>query len=134
MSPVEWKNFPGLACPRVVSHDHVVPRDQDLEESGRPMAGAVAEQGSTRVQTELPRNPIGDECPGGMDVAATIEMGADRGQPAAECLGVDQILVDQVLTVRRRDVYRIMTGDDQPSDSLRRPRNKLSGPLQLRLR
>ena len=36
------------------------------------MAGAVAEQGCTRVQAELPRNPVGKERPGSMDMAATV--------------------------------------------------------------
>ena len=118
----------------MVIDDHVVLHHQDLEKPGWPQAGAVPQQGSTRVQTKLIRNPVGNERPGGMDMAAAVQVRADRGQPAGQRFGVDEVLADQVLTIRRWDLYRIMAGDDQPPDRSARPGNELSGQLQLRLR
>jgi hypothetical protein len=68
---------------------HIVLCHQNLEKSGWPAACEVAQQWSTRVQAELPRNPIGQECPGGMNMAAAVQMRADRGQPASERFRID---------------------------------------------
>jgi hypothetical protein len=108
-------------------HNHIVLHDNELEKSWWSAASRVAQQGSAGIQAKLLGNGFRLESPGRMNVAATVEMGANRGQPASQQVRVDQVLPDQLFTKRWRRMHRVMTSDDQASDRPAGPGDEISG-------
>src|SRR5262245_43016947 len=103
---------PGSVYPVVVADARITALKGDLQETRRPAAGVISKQRGARVQTELVGSPVGDERPGSMNVSATVEMRRDRGQPASQFVGIDQVLVCKLPPVRTWRIDGVMTGDE----------------------
>ncbi len=111
--PGHQGRLPGLAVPVVMQGGDVTSFDRDLKEAGVGASGVVAHQRRARVQGELVGNGGGSEGPGGVHVAATIEVGADCLEPCGEARRIQKGLAGELVLVAGGGDDRIVAGDDQ---------------------
>ncbi len=111
--PAQQGRLPGLAVPIVMFGGDASSFDGDLEEAGEGAPGSVAHERRAGVQAKLVGNGGGSEGPGGVHVAATIEMGADCLEPCGEARRIQKGLAGELVLVAGGGDDGIVAGDDQ---------------------